>query len=34
MFGEIPMLPTEQLENVSKIIADIQKKKAGFQNLY
>jgi len=31
MFGEIPMLSDEQLENVSKIIADIQKKKAGFQ---
>jgi len=27
----MPMLSDEQLENVSKIIADIQKKKAGFQ---
>ena len=31
MFGELPMLSDEESKNVSEIIADIQKKKAGFQ---
>ena len=31
MFGKLPMLSDEESENVSEIIADIQKKKAGFQ---
>ena len=31
MFGELPMLSDEESKNVSEIMADIQKKKAGFQ---